>query len=161
VNSWKVILATMVIFGAGVVTGGLLVRHSEAMRTPRSPRIPLVNRPALPPSAGGVRLDFLRRASRELDLTPEQRERVDKIIKESQERARKVMAPYLREEVQRTKNEFRDVLQPEQRVRFDEVLKQQQQQQPQRGREPRHPAPPGERPAEASPHSSNSPPANP
>jgi len=27
VNNWKVILATIVIFGAGVVTGGLLVSH--------------------------------------------------------------------------------------------------------------------------------------
>ena len=26
-NSWKIILATMVIFGTGVLTGGLLVGH--------------------------------------------------------------------------------------------------------------------------------------
>ncbi len=28
-NSWKVILATVVIFGAGVLTGGLLVNYVE------------------------------------------------------------------------------------------------------------------------------------
>ena len=26
-NSWKIILAAVVIFGAGVITGGLLVNH--------------------------------------------------------------------------------------------------------------------------------------
>jgi hypothetical protein len=151
VNTWKVILATMVIFGTGVVTGGLLVRHSERMRVPRFVRNPIVGRPAPPVSAGGVRLDFLRRAGRELELTPEQRERVDKILKESQERTRKVMSPYVREELQRTKAEFREVLRPEQRPRFDQLLKQQQQQQQQRAREQRRPQPPGERPAEAPP----------
>jgi len=157
VNTWKVILATMVIFGTGVVTGGLLVRHSERIRSPRTLRNPAVTRPAQPVSAGGMRLDFLRRAGRELDLTPEQRERVDKIIKESQERTRKVLAPYLREELQRTKAEFREALTPEQRTRFDQLLKEQQQQQ-QRAREQRRPQPPGERPAESLPPGGNPPP---
>ena len=146
----------MVIFGTGVVTGGLLVRHPEGMRLPRSARNPIVGRPAPPVSAGGVRLDFLRRAGRELELTPEQHERVDKILKESQERTRKVMAPYVREELQRAKDEFREALRPEQRPRFDQLLKQQQQQhqqqqQQQRAREQRRPQTPGERPAEGPP----------
>ena len=141
----------MVIFGAGVLTGGLLVRHSEHIKLPRSPRASVASRAgqAQPPSAGGVRLDFLRRAGRELGLTPEQKERVDKIIKESQERARKVMTPYLREEIQRAKSEFREALTPEQRSRFDEVLKQQQQQQ--RAREQHSPKTPGPGAAEALP----------
>ena len=152
-NTWKVILATMVIFGTGVVTGGLLVRHSEGMRGPRSGRNAMLTRPAPPVSAGGMRLDFLRRAGRELALTPEQRDRVDKILKESQERTRKVMAPYLREELQRTKEEFREALTPEQRPRFDQLLKQQQQQQQQqqRAREQHRPQTPGDRPAEGPP----------
>jgi hypothetical protein len=29
VNNWKVILATIVIFGTGVITGGLLVHHVQ------------------------------------------------------------------------------------------------------------------------------------
>lgn len=38
-NSWKIILATVVIFGCGVVTGGLLVNyveraHPEIRRSP-------------------------------------------------------------------------------------------------------------------------------
>ena len=137
----------MVIFATGVVTGGLLVRHSEGMRAPRGPHGPTVGRPAQLPNAGMVRLDFLRRAGRELNLTQEQHERVDKVIKESQERTRKVMAPYVREELQRTKAEFREALTPEQQKRFDELLKQQQQQQQQRARDQRHPPGPAERPA--------------
>ncbi len=140
-NNWKVILATMVIFGAGVVTGGLLVRRTDAILTPRvqpGPGWSRTNQPLL--TAGGVRLDFLRRAQRELDLTPEQRERIDLILKESQERTRKIMepvSPQIRDELQRVRAEFRAVLTPEQQVRFDELARQQQ-----RPREPRRPGVP-------------------
>jgi Spy/CpxP family protein refolding chaperone len=144
VNSWKVILATMVIFGTGVVTGGLLVHYSEVKHLPRATHAAGAGRPPLLPNPGLVRLDFLRRASRDLNLTPEQHEKADKVIKESQDRTRKVMTPYLREELQRTQAEFREVLTPEQRARFDDLLKQQQQ----RARDQRRPPAPGERPAE-------------
>jgi Spy/CpxP family protein refolding chaperone len=149
VNSWKVILATMVIFGTGVVTGGLLVRYADNARTAHPPRGVGAGRPAQVPNAGMVRLDFLRRAGRELGLTPDQHERLDKIIKDSQERTRKIMSPYMREELQRTRAEFREVLTPEQRPKFDALLKQQQQQQ--RARDQRHPPPPGQRQPEAAP----------
>src|SRR4029077_18333666 len=123
----------MVIFGAGVVTGGLLVHKyavnaseravaspEEHSHPPRAPHMSGTNRPVLPPAAG-MRLEFLRRAQRELDLTAEQRETVDKIMKESQERTRKIREPaqpQLREEVKRTKEDFLGVLTPEQRTRF-------------------------------------------
>lgn len=124
---WKVILATIVIFGTGVVTGGLLVSHSLG-----SPARPALNqpRPAQALSPGGVRTDFLRRAGRELDLTPEQREQVDQILKASQERSRQIMepvAPAIRKELQRTKDKFREVLTPEQKAKFDGLLKRQHQ----------------------------------
>jgi hypothetical protein len=154
VNSWKVILATMVIFGTGVVTGGLLVRYSEGSRAPRPVRGAGMGRQVQLPNAGLVRLDFLRRAGRDLDLTPEQRDRLDKVIKESQERTRKIMAPYLREEMQRTKAEFREVLTPQQQAKFDDLLKQQQQQQ-QRAREQHRSQAPGERQPEAAPAEPN------
>jgi hypothetical protein len=135
VNSWKVILATMVIFGTGVVTGGLLVHYSEGIRGPKPAHPAGTFRPGQFPNAGVLRFEFLRRAARELALTPDQQQQLDKIIKDSQERAKRVTAPFVREEVQRTKAEFRDVLTPEQRTRFDELLKHQQQQQQQRARE--------------------------
>jgi len=145
VNTWKVILATMVIFITGVVTGGLLVRFAEREPAPVEHGT-APPRPSAPPgSPGWVRIDFLRKMQKELDLTADQRQRVDKLLKESQERTKKLMepiSPSLRAEVQRTKEEFRDILTPEQRVRFDELLKQQQRPQ-------KRPQQPHERPFEA------------
>lgn len=134
----------MVIFGTGVVTGGLLVRNSQRVQF-LPPQRPNNNFPrqVQPNSAGGVRVEFLRRAERELDLTAEQRGRIDKLIAASQERTRKIMepvSPHMREEVQRTKEEFREALTPEQRLRFDDLLKQQQH-----PRDQRHPNLPRER----------------
>ncbi len=123
VKSWKIILATMVIFGAGVVTGGL-VAHLVGVGT-RPPRLAARNpgqtRTEKLSVAGGQRLEFLRRAQRELALTQEQRERIDKLLKESQERTRKVLEPVtpeLRREMEQTTKEFVEILTPEQRERF-------------------------------------------
>jgi len=126
VNYWKVILATMVIFGAGVVTGGLVVRHSGLMRVPRIQREGVPSRPAPLISAGVMRLDFLRRVQKDLDLNAEQRIRADEIIRGGQERTRKLMEPLLpqlREEAQKTREQFRAMLSPAQQTRFDELLK--------------------------------------
>ena len=121
-NTWKVILATIVIFTAGAVTGALLVRYSAHPR----------------PGPGGMRLEFLRRMERDLNLTGEQQQRIDKILKEGQEQTRKIMepvSPALHAELQRIKDEFRQVLTPEQQSQFDQLLKH-----PQRGgRDPRRP----------------------
>jgi len=142
VNTWKVIFATMIIFGAGVVTGGLLVRHTTIV-------------PNKPQRAGGggtnngwrpvystmapalTRVEFLRRAERELNLTHEQKEQADKIISASQERTRKLLepiSPQIREELQQTKDQFRALLTPDQQTHFDQMLKQQGH-----PRESRHP----------------------
>lgn len=141
-NTWKVILATMVIFGAGVVTGGLLMRNAGFTPAPKPPVVQQPH-PFLPGSAGLVRVEFLRRAERELNLTVDQRDQVDRIIRESQERTKKVMepiSPKIREEMQQTKDQFLAVLTPEQRARFEDLLKQQRQQL-QRPREQHRPSP--------------------
>jgi len=150
VNSWKVILATMVIFGTGVVTGGLLVRHAGPGRDRRPQRVPGAVHAAQPTPAGVMRIEFLRRMERELALSPEQHEPIDKILKEGQERTKKLMEtvePRRREEFKKTIEEFRAVLTPEQLKRFDELVKQQQQ----RAREQRKAAPPRERPPQNPP----------
>lgn len=134
-NYWKVILATMVIFAAGVLTGGVLAwRLEQANFMRRSHRVNQLTSP------GSWRFEFLRRAQRELDLSPEQRQLVDKILKQSQERTRAIMepvSPQIRAEMLRTKNEFRKILTPEQQQRFDELLKR-----PGHSREPRRPSGP-------------------
>ena len=126
----------MLIFGTGVVTGALVVRNSDRGQGPLRPRNISQARPVGTFSPGGLRLEFLRRAQRDLDLNPEQRERIDKLLKESQERTRKIMEPVtpdLRAELQRTKEEFQQELTPEQRMRFEELMKKQQ-----RPHEPHH-----------------------
>jgi Spy/CpxP family protein refolding chaperone len=75
-----------------------------------------------------LRLDFLRRVQRDLNLTADQHEQVDKLLKESQERSRKIMEPVasqIRDELATTREEFRKILTPEQRERFDDLLKHQ------------------------------------
>jgi Spy/CpxP family protein refolding chaperone len=92
-----------------------------------------------------MRIEFLRRVQRELDLATGQREPIDKVLKDGQERMKKLMEtvePRRREEFKKTMEEFRAVLTPEQRQRFDDLVKQQQQ----RAREQRKAAPPRERP---------------
>ena len=137
-NPWKVILATMVIFGAGVITGALVVRYTAGLYNSRPQRSGFGTRTAEFGSPGGMRLEFLRRMQRDLDLTPDQRDRIDKVLKQSQERSRKIMqpvAPQLHQELEQAKAEFREILTPAQQAHFDELLKLQQ-----RFREHRSPA---------------------
>ncbi len=122
-NTWKVILATLVIFIAGIVTGVVLVRQSAAIYAR-----PTRTGPARNPSAGGMRVELLRRMQRDLNLSAQQHDRIEAILKQSQERSRHIMEPVLpalRQEFQQTKDQFREVLTPEQQRKFDELLKHQ------------------------------------
>jgi isopentenyl diphosphate isomerase/L-lactate dehydrogenase-like FMN-dependent dehydrogenase len=153
VNGWKVILATMVIFGTGVVTGGLLVRSVERSREHRPQRAGAAIRPGQLSAAGLMRIELLRRLERELELTAEQRASVDRILRGGQDRMKKLMQtvePRRREEYRKTVEEFRAVLTPEQRKRLDTLLQQQQ-----RAREQRKAAPRRERPVPAPPAATN------
>ena len=163
-NTWKVILATLVIFIAGVVTGGLLVSYSDRAQqkqhrlcprevTNRRPgtRQPVTNphepglrqlstlpkTPGAPP--GMLRLDFLKNLDREIHLTDEQHGRIEKIISEGQERNRQLwnrVLPEMRREMQGTKQRIREVLQPEQVKRFEELMKQSRPSGQRKGDEP-------------------------
>ncbi len=144
-NTSKVILATLVIFIAGLVTGAVLVRQSSWVR--RAVRPP-VTRPGGPGTPGIMRVEFLRRLQRELDLSPEQKERIEKILKEGQEESRRIMEPVmpeLRQQFSRTKDQFREVLTPEQRRKFDELVRHPQHSREKRRQGPQQsplPAPP-------------------
>jgi Spy/CpxP family protein refolding chaperone len=143
VNTWKVILATLVIFGTGVVTGGLLVSyavHTNVVLTPTKPT-PMTGQGTNPWLQRAREL--LRRMDRELDLTPEQHQRIEKLIAESAERTKtlwKPIAPQMNKEMQLLHRDIRDELTPEQRPRFDEIFK------PRAGQQNRRPGanqPPG------------------
>ena len=121
-NTWKPILAALVIFAAGVVTGGLTVNLRKQPARPKG--TVAAKKPVAMPRE--LR-ELSRRMQAELDLTPEQRGRIETIIHDSQERVKT-----LRDEVgQKTSEEFRemrqkirDELTPEQRKKFAEIMKQ-------------------------------------
>ena len=128
-NSWKVILATMVIFGAGVITGGLVVHHAVGPQRARQARVLGGGTNATPQTvtpAQMQRMEFLIRANLELDLTPDQRERIEKILREGQEKSRKIweaVQPDMRKELQLVRERIKAELSPEQRRRFEELMK--------------------------------------
>jgi hypothetical protein len=132
VNNWKVIptivCATVLIFGAGVFTGGILVDYVKQARPhpgvvhakpPVTPSpVPPTNNPAVsatrqPPQV--LSKEFLQRLDGDLHLTKDQHEAVQKIISDGQNEMRKVM--------QDSRLEIREVLTPEQREQFDELMK--------------------------------------
>jgi hypothetical protein len=136
VNAWKVILATLVIFIAGVITGGLLVRN--AMRVEQlvssdisSKQQPRPSRPTNGPGNGQIvannpwafrNRELLRRMDRELELTPAQHQDVEKIMTTSEEQTKslwKPIAPLMNKEMQLVRAEIRNVLTPEQQRIFD------------------------------------------
>ena len=125
-NAWKIILATILIFGSGVVTGGLLVRRTSQTESPRQGRLPAVT--ALHPTAPGGLPSRVPAAST-AGTEPEPRSKGSEsiIFSQSQERTKQLMepvTPHLREELDRAKREFSEILTPPQRLRFDELLKQ-------------------------------------
>jgi Spy/CpxP family protein refolding chaperone len=130
VNFWKVILATIVIYGAGMMTGSLLVNHVDYSPVKSS------HRPDAPATSGNsnsrtnapgqqapkpARLpemlsrQFLQRLNEELRLAPDQHEAIQKIITDSQNLMHKTM--------QDARLEIREQLTPEQRSKFDELVK--------------------------------------
>lgn len=149
VNTWKVVLATVVIFAAGVLTGGLTARLQHRAEERLRPGADAWMLP---------RLEFLRRAQRELDLTDEQRRQIEAIFRESRERMRPVWQqalPEMRAELARVREQMREVLTPRQRDQFERLLQDRGSRRrfepvgrPLREREDRAtPAPARERPA--------------
>jgi hypothetical protein len=145
-NGWKIVLATLVIFGSGIITGGLLVSYSDRawhrspqqLRATREPREagarreqpPAENRAYRvppPPMRGPLRKDFLDRLTRDLRLDDTQRGKIEKIIAEGQERTRDIWLqhePEFRAALSETRARIRNVLTAEQQRRFEELLRQ-------------------------------------
>jgi hypothetical protein len=123
VNFWKVILATLVIFMAGLVTGALGVKllQSKPSIAPR----PLGAGVPRPP--GLERMNLLRRMAQQLDLREDQRKNIAQILRESESRVRELwepIAPDVQAESARVRERIRQVLTPDQRKKFEELLKQ-------------------------------------
>jgi hypothetical protein len=136
VSPWKVILATLVIFIAGLMTGAVgvhrLLKTNRAIRPAPEPMQPWM-----------LRDSFRAELDRRLDLSPDQNERIERIMREGQERIREIwslVGPEVQAELKAVREEIRAELRPEQRRQFEEVI---------RSRKPRPvemERPPGDRP---------------
>lgn len=137
-NSWKVILATIVIFGAGVITGGLLVDHVAHPAHPFAvfyrPIIKQTPTPYenLPPQMRPELLNtnFVQRLTDKLNLTPKQAERIRNIIAQSQQNTHdlwKLVAPQFHLIWNDTREQIKEVLTPEQQKQFEMLMHQQRQ----------------------------------
>jgi hypothetical protein len=140
VNEWKAIFATVVIFAAGVISGGLLVNYvdlshtklAHCLSTPAhvssANNLPSANtnNPAKP-NAGKVRMpeiltkDFVDRLEFELQLTLGQRADIEKIIADGQDESRKSFQDIR----SASREKIRKQLTPKQVKLFDELFKQQ------------------------------------
>ncbi|MBI3415785.1 MAG: hypothetical protein HY043_10805 [Verrucomicrobia bacterium] len=110
VKNWKLILATSLIFATGMVTGAVTMKRLQPVRLP----------------GPGQRVEFLRRIEKRLDLSHAQRERIDKILSESQERTAKLweqIGPRMREEFDEVRKQIRQELEPPQLVKFDDLIR--------------------------------------
>jgi len=128
-NSWKVILATVVIFGADVVTGGLLVNyvdhsHPKTFHQPTAASNSIVptNSPSQPKPPHMPELwskQFIEQLNDELQLTPEQRVVIEKIIADGQGQMRKAVQAVRQE----ARQKLREQLTPGQQKQFEELMK--------------------------------------
>jgi hypothetical protein len=142
VNNWKVILATVVIFGAGVLTGGLLVdyiNHSHQRNQPHHLPTNTASRPQasnsapltppefpMPRMAKEMGKQFVQQLNDTLKLTPEQRSKIETIIAVGQEQNRQIWtnaAPKMRAVMEEVNQQIRAELAPEQIKPFEEILK--------------------------------------
>jgi len=109
-----VVLATVVIFATGVITGGLLVKRTS--QVPAGPRgEPFWNR-----------FEATRYAVSRVDLTPPQRKRIDDIIRNNQELIAdyfRILEPDVQQVFRQMRESIREELTPEQRRRFEELAK--------------------------------------
>ena len=138
-NFWKVILATVVIFGAGVFTGGLLVNqvqqphpksnhrppaNGEARETQiRTNNLASLPRPRTPDILG---TNFVQQLDNALQLTPDQRASIEKIIADGQERNHSIWtnnSAQMREVIQDVRHRVRETLTADQQKQFEVLMK--------------------------------------
>jgi Spy/CpxP family protein refolding chaperone len=116
VNRWRVILVTLVIFGAGALTGALVVRSVT----------PADSKPSEPAGSAnywrGKQHEFLAHMEKHLDLTPAQTNRIDQAFRESNERL-KPMREQMGEEFHRVQAQILEVLDDTQRTKFEKMIR--------------------------------------
>jgi Spy/CpxP family protein refolding chaperone len=154
VKSFRIVIAALVIFAAGVLVGGagvvLMGRIASAglassMATPsagsRAPGASNAAAAMLARPPGKAQIEAMGRWSQELNLEAGQRERIDAILRSGTERLRELwvpVAPRARGEIDAVRREIEEILTPEQRRQWNEARR--------RRATPKPPAPSGNPP---------------
>jgi hypothetical protein len=132
----------MVIFGAGIVTGTLIMRHTQPVPPRIADTVPPTG-PQHPAGAPGDRepprfawlmgvpprgssKDFLDRLNAALQLSDQQRERIKKILDDGQDRTRecwKQIKPEFDQAMHDTREKIQAELTPEQQTKFTELFR--------------------------------------
>jgi Spy/CpxP family protein refolding chaperone len=118
ITNWKVIVATMVIFCTGFFAGVLFPRHVKS--TSNSPQSTSAQSVPLPNER---RIEALRRFTQDLQLTEEQRQKIEAHISESQDRTRvlwDLVGPEVQDEFKRLRGAVVQELTSSQRRQFEE-----------------------------------------
>ena len=119
---WKFIFAALLIFAAGAITGFTVSNFQAKTRR----QAELAKRETIPFMLW-QRFEQLRRVERQLELTAEQRTKIEVQIKESQERFRKLwepLAPEAKVELEQLRQRVFAEMTPEQKTKFEEILRQ-------------------------------------
>lgn len=126
----RIALVAAVIFSSGLAAGhslsGLRAKAVGRQNRFRADGERRGGPASLAPGPMGQRLEFLRRAQQELDLSPDQRARVEAHLDASQERIRKLwepVPPQVRAESEALKGRIRAELTPDQIERFNRLVK--------------------------------------
>jgi hypothetical protein len=122
VKDWKSSLAALVIFSAGTLAGSawtsLQAKTRREQEFAKRQTIPLML---------WQRFEQLRRVERQLELTADQRLKIETQIREAEERFRKLwepLAPTAHAELQQLRSRVLAEMKPEQRAKFEEMLRQ-------------------------------------
>lgn len=137
-NEWKVIFATVLIFGTGVISGGLLVNYVDVSHlkvTQAAPAqvdfsnsVPQVVSNSLAKSTNAPRArlpeilskQFVDRLDKDLQLTLGQRADIERIIADAQDDMRKAVQSVRQD----ARQKIREKLTDPQKKQFDDLFKQ-------------------------------------
>ena len=130
VKTWQVVLATVGIFIAGLVTGGATAL-GVVKWIARHPRVNPAAMPLFGPRPGQVQQfgpQLMRSFANQLDLTEDQRARIGPIVKRTvaqlgRERREVQLTSALA--IEKVQDEIADILTPDQRTKFEELIAQQ------------------------------------
>ena len=126
-SPWKVILATLLIFGSGIGTGVLLSKRNAPTDEPQPGELGKFAPANSNDNPRSLRPVFFRSPGfldRHLELTQPQKEQVQSIMETSHEHIRELSTPFrnqLKEEQQAVQKALREILTPEQAKKFNNL----------------------------------------